>query len=139
MPLGLMFMLIGALIAAPSTTRAQSSCLAPDSVAIPYFQSQLVTMVTASDTATVNYRNSINLPSTNASSVTLVSDAATCRKAANALAAITPGGDPSPAAYVFEIGATRFVAINGRQKVHGSQYAYVFDKNFVRLASFPAP
>lgn len=136
MPLVLMFILTGALIAVPSTTRAQSSCLIPDSVAIPYFQSQLVIMVTASDTATVNYRNSINLPSTNASAVTLVSDAATCLKAANALATITPGGDPSPAAYVFKIGSTRFVAFNGRQKVHGSQYAYVFDKNFVRLASF---
>jgi hypothetical protein len=136
MPLVLMCILTGALIAVPSTTRAQSSCLTPDSVAIPYFQSQLVAMVTASDTATVNYRNSINLPSTNASAVTLASDAATCLKAANAIAAITPGGDPSPAAYVFKIGAQRFVAFNGRQKVHGSQYAYVFDKNFVRLASF---
>jgi hypothetical protein len=136
MPLVLMFTLIGALIAAPSTTRAQSTCLTPDSVAIPFFQSQLVAMVTASDTATVNYRDSINLPSANASAVTLVSDAASCLKAANALATITPGGDPSPAAYVFKIGSTRFVAFNGRQKVHGSQYAYVFDKNFVRLASF---
>jgi hypothetical protein len=132
----LTFILTGALIAVPSTTRAQSSCLTPDSIAIPYFQSQLVAMVTASDTATVNYRNRLNLPSTNANAVTLVSDAATCLKAANALATITPGGDPSPAAYVFKISATRFVAFNGRQKVHGSQYAYVFDKNFVRLASF---
>jgi hypothetical protein len=137
MPLVLMFTLIGALIAVPSTTRAQSSCLIPDSVAIPYFQSQLVIMVTASDTATVNYRNSINLPSTNASAVTLVTDAATCLRAAIAIAAITPGGDPSPAAYVFKIGSTRFVGFNGRQKVHGSQYAYIFDKSFVILASFP--
>ena len=137
MPLILMFILSGAIFAVPSTTQAQSSCLPPDSVAIPYFQSQLVVMVTASDTATVNYRDSIKLPSTNASAVTLVSDDATCLKAANALAAITPGGDPSPAAYVFKIGATRFVALNGRQNVHGSQYAYIFDKNFVILASFP--
>ena len=132
----LTFILSGGLIAVPSTTRAQSSCLTPDSIAIPYFQSQLVAMVTASDTATVNYRNRLNLPSANASAVTLVSDPATCLKAANAIATITPGGDPSPAAYVFKIGANRFVAFNGRQKVHGSQYAYVFDKTFVRLASF---
>jgi hypothetical protein len=137
MLLGLVLVLVGALGVTPSTARRQSSCLTPDSVAIPYFQSQLVAMVTASDTATVNYRNSINLPSVSASAVTLVSDAATCQKAANALAAITPGGDPAPAAYVFKIGSTRFVAFNGRQKVHGSQYAYVFDKNFVRLTSFP--
>ena len=122
---------------APSNARAQSSCLTPDTVAIPYFHSQMVALVTASDTATANYRNSINLPSANASAVTLVTDSATCLKAATALAAITPSGGPSPAAYVFKIGSTRFVAFNGRQNVHGSQYAYVFDKNFVRLASFP--
>jgi hypothetical protein len=127
----------GAVLATPSSARAQSSCLTPDTIAIPYFQSQIVAMVTASDTATANYRNSINVPSANANAVTLVTDSATCLKAANALAAITPGGDPAPAAYVFKIGSTRFIAFNGRQKVHGSQYAYVFDKNFVRLASFP--
>jgi len=130
-------LILGAVIAAASTTQAQSSCLTRDSVAIPYFQSQLVAMITASDTATVNFRNSIDLPSANANAVNLVSGAATCLKAANALAAITPGGDPSPAASVFKIGSTRFVVLNGRQKVHGSQYAYVLDKNFVRLASFP--
>lgn len=133
----LIFLIAGAFLTVPSKAQAQSSCLTPDTVAIPYFQSQIVAMVTASDTATANYRTSINLPSANANAVSLVTDSATCLKAANAIAAITPGGDPSPAAYVFKIGSTRFVAFNGRQKVHGSQYAYVFDKNFVRLASFP--
>ncbi len=129
--------LIAALTAVSSTARAQGPCLAADTVGIPYFKSQLIVMVTASDTATVNYRNSIGLPSANANAVSLVTDATTCTKAANALASITPGGDPAPAAYVFKVGNMRFVAFNGRQKVHGSQYAYVFDKNFVRLASFP--
>jgi hypothetical protein len=128
--------LLGFCLAIPRVMLAQSSCLSPDTTVIPVIKSRLISLVTASDSESVRIRNSYNLPSLNANAVTLVIDATTCTKAANALAAVTPNGNPADGAYVFKMGNTRYVAFNGKQRAHQTTYAVVFDKNFVRLESF---
>jgi len=129
---------IAALIAMPRSAHARvsSGCLPSDSLTT-FIQTELVRLVTSTDTAAVRVRNSVNLPGLSASDVQVVSDSTVCTTLANALAAITLNGDANPGAWVFRMGPTRFVAFNGRQNVHGSAYAYVYDDTFVRLASFP--
>jgi hypothetical protein len=137
MRLRLRIAVLGFVLLLPRPAHGQASCLSPDTTVIPFIKSRLISLVTATDSETMRIRNSYDLPSLTASAVTLVTDATTCTKAANALAAVTPNGDPADGAYVFKMGNSRYVAFNGKQRAHQTTHAVVFDKNFVRLESFP--
>ena len=134
----LSFVLVSiALLMTSSEAGAQASpCLPSDSV-ITLLQQELTNLVTATDTAVARVRNSVNLPALSAADVQFVTDTIVCASAAQQLAAITPGGDASPAAWVFRMGPTRYVAFNFRQKIHGNGFLFVFDSSFTKLASFP--
>ncbi len=118
------------------TLIAQSPCLPMDS-STTFIQSQLVHLTSAVDTGSIRARNSVGLPALLSSDVQFVTDSSTCASAAATLAADTPGGDAHPAAWVFRMGPARYVAYNGRQKVHGNGFLYVLDSTFSQLASFP--
>ena len=105
--------------------------------ALATVKSQLVQLVTATDTATVRMRNELNLPSLSAGDVTIVTSAQTCSKAASALAALTTGGNASDGAWVFSLGTTRYIAFNGKQKGGEFTYMVVFDRKFVKLSTVP--
>jgi hypothetical protein len=127
--------LFAMLLFLPMIATAQSPCLPADSIS-ERVQIQLVALATSPDSQAVNARGNVNLPSLDSSDVRFVTDSATCAGVANALAAITPGGDPNPAAWVFQLGPTRYVAYNFRRKFHGSGTIYVFDQNFLKLSSW---
>jgi hypothetical protein len=105
--------------------------------ALATVKSQLVQLVTATDTGTARMRSELNIPSLLASDVTIVTSAQTCAKAASALAALTTGGSASDGAWVFSLGTTRYFAFNGKQKGAGNTYAVIFDRKFVKLSSVP--
>ena len=127
--------LIAVLIFLPRLATSQSPCLPVDSISTRV-QSQLVALVTSPDSDGVNARSNVSLPLLDSSAVRFVTDSATCAGVANALATITPGGDPNPAAWVFQLGPTRYVAYNFRHNFHGSGAIYVFDQSFTKLSSW---
>lgn len=121
----------------PATLTAQTSaCLAGDSVTT-FVHDHLIGLVSSTDTAVIRERIAMGLPSLRAADVSMVSDSTVCAIAAGRLAAITPNDDAHPAAWVIRLGATRYVAFNLRQKVHGSAYLFVFDNEWTRIGSFP--
>lgn len=130
-------MLAAILVLAPNESNAQSNSCLPSDSSTTFFQEQLVSLVTSTDTAFARARAELSLPTLNATDVQFVTDTVVCTAAAQQLAAITPGGDSSPAAWVFRMGPTRYVAFNFRQKIHGDVYLFVFDSSFTKLASFP--
>lgn len=111
------------------------TCLAPDS-ATTAIRDKLVSFVTATDSETVRDRNAVGLPQLTASDVNLSVDSTVCASASTALATLTADGDPALGAWVFEMGPSRYVAYNYRQRAHGSLYVIVYDRQFNKLGNF---
>jgi hypothetical protein len=120
---------------APRIVRAQSACLPADTVRSLVLQ-HVISLFTATDTATANSRTFLHLPTVTATDISIVTDTVVCRRIANTLAAHTPGGDANPAAWVFRISWQGYVAFNFRQAFANRANLFYLDPNGVKMSQW---
>jgi len=117
----------------PTQLRAQGgSCLGSDPF-VSNFKKNIVSAVTAADSAT---RNAFKLPAVSASSVSLVTTDSICALAALAFhAAIGIAGEPVGPVWVLQVGPTRYVVFDGKHEIAGREHQVVLDANFQYLVT----
>lgn len=126
-------------VCAPAASGQTYTCLRDTAEHTEVLRDYVVSLVTATDSATIAIRNRYNLPAVAASKVTVVTSGSVCNQAGAAYhAAVTNPGTPaiSRTLVVLKVSTTRYVVLDPNQ--HAGEFALhvVFDKNWNDLAGF---
>lgn len=123
--------------AAPTAGTAQATCR-PIEGKVDAVRQQIVNLVTATDARTMALRDSLQLPSAQASEVVVITDTTICQSAATAIARTT-SSDPNPTIYpvwVLKIASSRYVVFAPEYDLSGEFSDYViFDDSFAYLST----
>jgi hypothetical protein len=121
----------------PTAATGQATCR-PIEGKVDAVRQQMVKLVTATDARTMALRDSLQLPSAQASDVVVVTDSTICHSAATAIAHTT-SSDPTPTIYpawVLKIGTSRYVVFAPEYDLSGEFSDYViFDDRFAYLST----
>ena len=108
-----------------------AGCMATDATTM-VLRDAIVQGASASDSVSAAFRAQNAIPPVPSADVQVVTDSATCVRAATALTEHSTEG-ASPRAWVLRVGPTRYVALNYKQRAQDAYFAVVFDSAFAKI------
>lgn len=132
--------LLGAVVVLGSATSASAqtyTCLTDTAFEATHLRDYIASIVTATDSATVDKQNLYQLPATRASKITIETSSTTCTKAGAAYNVVQNANPAvSRTLAVIKVGSTRFVVLDPNQMAGEFQVYVIFDFKWSYLAGF---